>query len=52
LVQALVRDKDEGRIWAIGLMEGWCLARSVMDRDDVLAAWKKLSDKESFWSAH
>jgi CHAD domain-containing protein len=50
LVQGLAGDRNEGRVWAIGLVEGWCLARSVMDRDDVLAAWKKLSDKESFWS--
>jgi hypothetical protein len=31
--------------------EGWCLARSMADHDGVLKAWKKLSAKESFWSA-
>lgn len=51
LVQGLTGEKDEGRAWAIGFVEGWCLARSVMDRDDVFAAWKKLATKESFWSA-
>jgi CHAD domain-containing protein len=51
LVQSLARENDEGRAWAIGMAEGWCLARSVMDRDGVLKAWKKLSAKESFWSA-
>jgi len=51
LMQSLALEKDEGRAWAIGLVEGWCLARSIMDRDGVLKAWKKLSAKESFWSA-
>ena len=51
LMQSLALEKDEGRAWAIGLVEGWCLARSIMDRDGVLKAWKKLSGKESFWSA-
>jgi triphosphatase len=51
LAQSLAREADEGRAWAIGLIEGWSIARSVTDRDDVLAAWKKLSAKESFWSA-
>lgn len=51
LVQSLARENDEGRAWAIGMAEGWCLARSAMDRDGVLKAWKKLSAKESFWSA-
>jgi CHAD domain-containing protein len=51
LMRTLAQEKDEGRAWAIGVVEGWCLARSVMDRDDVLKAWKKLSAKESFWSA-
>jgi triphosphatase len=51
LVQGLPGDRDEGRVWAIGVAEGWCMARSVMDRDGVLTAWKKLTAKESFWSA-
>jgi CHAD domain-containing protein len=51
LVQGLASGGDEGRAWAIGVAEGWCLARSIMDRDGVLAAWKKLTAKESFWSA-
>jgi CHAD domain-containing protein len=51
LVQSLAREKDEGRAWAIGMAEGLCLARSGMDRHGVLTAWKKLSAKESFWSA-
>jgi CHAD domain-containing protein len=51
LMRTLAQEKDEGRAWAIGVVEGWCLARSVMDRNDVLKAWKKLSAKESFWSA-
>ena len=51
LVQGLAREKDEARSFAIGLVEGWCLARSAMDRKAVLAAWKKLLAKESFWSA-
>jgi hypothetical protein len=33
------------------MAEGLCLARSGMDRHGVLTAWKKLSAKESFWSA-
>ena len=51
LMQALERDQDRGRAWAIGMVQGWCLARSITDRDGVLAAWKKLLAKESFWSA-
>jgi hypothetical protein len=49
-MQALERDQDRGRAWAIGMVQGWCLARSITDRDGVLAAWKKLLAKESFWS--
>ncbi|MFN8983287.1 MAG: CHAD domain-containing protein [Alphaproteobacteria bacterium] len=51
LAQSLAREADDGRAWAIGLIEGWSVARSVTERDDVLRAWKKLSAKESFWSA-
>ena len=51
LVQSLARENDEARAWAIGVAEGWCLARSMADHDGVLKAWKKLSAKESFWSA-
>ncbi|MBM3587404.1 MAG: CHAD domain-containing protein [Alphaproteobacteria bacterium] len=51
LVQSLARENDEARAWAIGVAEGWCLARSMADRDGVLKAWKKLLAKESFWSA-
>ncbi len=51
LVRGLAREKDEARSLAIGLVEGWCLARSAMDREGVLKAWKKLLAKESFWSA-
>ncbi|MCA3279137.1 MAG: CHAD domain-containing protein [Roseomonas sp.] len=51
LVQSLAREHDEARAWAIGVAEGWCLARSMADHDGVLKAWKKLSAKESFWSA-
>jgi len=51
LVQHLDRDKDASRAWAIGMVEGWCLARSAADRDAILAIWDKLGSKESFWSA-
>ena len=51
LVQSLAGENDEARAWAIGVAEGWCLARSMADHDGVLKAWKKLSAKESFWSA-
>ena len=51
LVQGLADNRDEGRIWAIGVVEGWCLGRSIMDRHEVFAAWKKIIAKESFWSA-
>jgi triphosphatase len=51
LVQSLAQGADEGRDWAIGMAEGWCLARSMAEHDGVLKAWKKLSAKESFWSA-
>ncbi|MFM8616516.1 MAG: CHAD domain-containing protein [Alphaproteobacteria bacterium] len=51
LVQSLARENDEASAWAIGVAEGWCLARSMADHDGVLKAWKKLSAKESFWSA-
>jgi CHAD domain-containing protein len=51
LVQSLARENDEARAWAIGVAEGWCLARSMADHDGVLKAWKKLLAKESFWSA-
>ncbi|MCA3395228.1 MAG: CHAD domain-containing protein, partial [Roseomonas sp.] len=50
LVQRLARAGDEGRLWAIGAAEGWCLARSVADRNAILNAWEKLTAKESFWS--
>ena len=51
LMQQLDRDKDTARAWAIGIVEGWCLARSTADRDAILAIWDKLDAKESFWSA-
>lgn len=51
LVRGLALQQDEGRAWAVGVAEGWCLARSIADRDGVLVAWKKLTGKESFWSA-
>jgi hypothetical protein len=50
-MRQLDRDKDAGRAWAIGMVEGWCLARSAADRDAILAIWDKLGSKESFWSA-
>ncbi|MCA3366599.1 MAG: CHAD domain-containing protein [Roseomonas sp.] len=50
LVQRLARAGDDGRLWAIGAAEGWCLARSVADRNAMLNAWEKLTAKESFWS--
>jgi triphosphatase len=50
LAQSLAREKDEGRAWAIGVAEGWCLARSVAEHNGVLKTWEKLSAKESFWS--
>ncbi|MCA3362202.1 MAG: CHAD domain-containing protein [Roseomonas sp.] len=50
LVQRLARAGDDGRLWAIGAAEGWCLARSVADRNAILNAWEKLTAKESFWS--
>jgi CHAD domain-containing protein len=51
LVQHLDRDKDAGRAWAIGIVEGWCLARTTADREAILEIWDKLDTKESFWSA-
>jgi CHAD domain-containing protein len=50
LVRQLEREKDTGRSWAIGVVEGWCLARSAADRDAILDAWEKLKGKDSFWS--
>lgn len=51
LVQQLNREKDAGRGWAIGIVEGWCLARTAADREAILAIWDRLDTKESFWSA-
>ena len=51
LMRPLEREKDPGRAWAIGIIEGWCLSRSSADRDAILVAWEKLEGKESFWSA-
>jgi hypothetical protein len=51
LVRHLDRDKDTGRAWAIGIVEGWCLARTTADREAILEIWDKLDTKESFWSA-
>ena len=51
LMRLLDRDKDAGRAWAIGTVEGWCLARSAADRNAISAIWDKLESKESFWSA-
>ena len=50
LVRQLEREKDPGRSWAIGVVEGWCLARSAADRDAILDAWERLKGKDSFWS--
>lgn len=50
LAQQLERDKDAGRAWAIGVVEGWCLARTAADREAILEIWEKLDTKESFWS--
>ena len=51
LVRQLERDKDPGRAWAIGIVEGWCLARTTADKRAILEIWDKLDAKESFWSA-
>ena len=51
LVRQLERDKDAGRAWAIGIVEGWCLARATADRRAIVEIWDKLEEKESFWSA-
>jgi len=51
LMQQLDRDKDAGRAWAIGIVEGWCLARMAADREAIFEIWDKLDTKESFWSA-
>lgn len=50
LAQSLKRGPDSGRAWAIGVIEGWCMARFGADRERVAAAWESLIEKESFWS--
>ncbi|CAH0244446.1 CHAD domain-containing protein [Roseomonas sp. CECT 9278] len=39
-----------GRSWAVGSVEGWCEARVADHRDDALAAWRRLSGKDRFWT--
>jgi CHAD domain-containing protein len=39
-----------GRSWAVGCVEGWCEARVAVHRDDALAAWRRLSGKDRFWT--
>jgi len=50
LAQALSAPGQGGRLWAVGVVEGWCEARVAMHRGDAFAAWKKLGGKDRFWT--
>ena len=50
LVQGLAGAGQAGRLWAVGVVEGWCEARVAVHRGDAFAAWKRLGGKDRFWT--
>lgn len=51
LARSLAAPGQSGRVWAVGVVEGWCEARVATHRDDAFAAWKRLGGKDRFWSS-
>lgn len=50
LVASLLRRGDTGNAWAVGVAEGWALARARRARQKALAAWEELLAAETFWT--
>ncbi|NMJ42118.1 CHAD domain-containing protein [Roseomonas sp. JC162] len=50
LARSLIGQGQAGRMWAAGVIEGWCEARVADHRGDALEAWERLSGKDRFWS--
>ena len=50
LARSLVVPGQSGRLWAVGVIEGWCEARVAGHRGDAFAAWERLSGKDRFWT--
>jgi CHAD domain-containing protein len=51
LARSLATPGQAGRVWAVGVVEGWCEARAATHRGDAFAAWKRLGGKDRFWTA-
>ncbi|MBR0659395.1 CHAD domain-containing protein [Neoroseomonas oryzicola] len=52
LAHSLVVPGQAGRLWAVGVIEGWCEARVAGHRGDAFAAWERLSGKDRFWTGN
>lgn len=50
LARSLATPGQGGRVWAVGVVEGWCEARVAGHRGDAFEAWERLSGKDRFWS--
>lgn len=50
LARSLAAPGQAGRIWAVGVVEGWCEARVATHRGDAFAAWTRLGGKDRFWT--
>jgi hypothetical protein len=50
LARGLAAPGQAGRLWAVGVIEGWCEARVAGHRGDAFAAWKRLGGKDRFWT--
>ncbi len=50
LARSLAAPGQGGRVWAVGVVEGWCEARVAGHRGDAFKAWERLSGKDRFWS--
>ncbi|MBB5691533.1 CHAD domain-containing protein [Roseomonas alkaliterrae] len=51
LVARLARQGDAGRAWAVGVVEGWSVARVAADRGAAREAWDRLLRRDRFWSS-
>lgn len=50
LARSLASPGQAGRLWAVGVVEGWCAARTAGHRGDALEAWERLGGKDRFWT--
>ncbi|WP_137125455.1 CHAD domain-containing protein [Roseomonas sp. HF4] len=50
LARSLAAPGQAGRVWAVGVVEGWCEARVATHRGDAFEAWRRLGGKDRFWT--